>query len=386
MKKVEIDAHLSFWRARQQSEPSKDVFRFKMCCTGRASAELEPAKYKGKSKRQPQEATKKQRRKKKNTSRISDNIASADPANENNWQTTALQFTMTEPGPNGHAPGIPTIGQQSFLDINMPPSARETTTNVSQCGLSLPTDMQQQSYTEAPNPLLQDLDPELLAYLQEDARSRGEQNNAGNYVELWGMGGGDFNPNHDPQGQGNAIPNAGSATYCAGATTTMSAVPTVAPTLDITGQLPQSAQNIVDSIGLAAASYTTDHPRSTNEVLADPVCHAVGSIDIIATSGTDIPALPHNVNTRSKRKAVEPLECDSAPKKRGRPRRLAAADSLAGEDGQIPADSTPAVSSGASGRRVSARVATKVAEEEAAQAKEVAALNKKQKVTRSGRQ
>lgn len=46
MKKEEIQIHLSFWRERQASEPtSATIFRFKMSCTGRASGDLQPARY-----------------------------------------------------------------------------------------------------------------------------------------------------------------------------------------------------------------------------------------------------------------------------------------------------------------------------------------------------
>jgi len=46
MRKDEIENHLSFWRAWQASElTASKVFRFKMCCTGCTSRELEPARY-----------------------------------------------------------------------------------------------------------------------------------------------------------------------------------------------------------------------------------------------------------------------------------------------------------------------------------------------------
>jgi hypothetical protein len=158
MKKDEIENHLTYWRARQESEPTAAaVFSVKMYCSGRVSGDLEPVKNTKKSKRQE---AKTKKGKKAVRSAGPEVQATGVPSAEGQWLNTGLDFGMAS------AVSEPANGERSLIDVNMPRNEGMATA-IPTCGLSLAPDMQE-SYggdEHLSTDLEVELDPELLDFL-----------------------------------------------------------------------------------------------------------------------------------------------------------------------------------------------------------------------------
>ena len=151
MKKDEIQKHLSFWRERQASEhTAATIFRFKMCCAGRGSGDLEPARYPDEStrKKRVSETTAKKTKKKKQSCKAPttasivnqepEHVATDDLATMagNLQQDATFQFDIN---PN-NIQGIDMANHQNFLDINMGQNHPQPDVNT-QSSLFFPNDM-----------------------------------------------------------------------------------------------------------------------------------------------------------------------------------------------------------------------------------------------------
>lgn len=161
MKKDEIENHLAYWRARQESEPTAaTVFSVKMYCGGRVSGDLEPAKNTKKSKRK--EA--KTKKGKEAVRSPGPEVQATDaPSAEGQWLNTGLHFGMAS------AAREPGNGERSLMDVSMPGN-EVMATAIPTCGLSLAPDMQE-SYggdEHLTTDLELELEPELLDFLRQD--------------------------------------------------------------------------------------------------------------------------------------------------------------------------------------------------------------------------
>jgi hypothetical protein len=172
MKKDEIQRHLSFWRERQASERSAGtIFRFKMCCTGRGSSDLEQTKYPDESTRRKRPTDTTTKTKKKQSRKAA--AKSAPTVNEPVEQAATDEALATTAGDwqqNGtfqfdtSSNNIQGADRQTVLDINMQPQQDVSTPS----GLFLPDDMNLGGDLDNTGLGNVELDPELLECLGPD--------------------------------------------------------------------------------------------------------------------------------------------------------------------------------------------------------------------------
>lgn len=164
MKKDEVDNHLSFWRLRQESEPTAGkVFRFRACCTGRTSSELQAALY---GSRPRSEGKKKQKKTKAGGKE-------AIPATQAGAQVAVLPLVdqLNAFGFPADSDRSADGSQHNLVNINMQGAVGEEPANdrIPLCGLSLPPDMQPgySGHDENFPNLDFELDPELACFLPQ---------------------------------------------------------------------------------------------------------------------------------------------------------------------------------------------------------------------------
>jgi len=167
MKKDEVDNHLSFWRSRQESEPTAGkVFRFKSCCTGRSSGELEPARYGSR----PRSEGKKKRKTTKAGGKV------ATPATQAGTPAVlpSVDHLFGFP-PDSHHPTEHNVVNRNIMHGY--PDEGQDNDQIAPCGLSFPPDMQPgyRGHIEIfPNLDLEpELDPELACLLPETGNING---------------------------------------------------------------------------------------------------------------------------------------------------------------------------------------------------------------------
>ena len=164
MKKDEVDNHLSFWRSRQESEPTAGkVFRFKACCIGRTSSQLQPATYGSR----PRSEGKKKQKKTRAGDKVATPTTQAGPQVPVLLSIDQLNSFRFPPDSNHLADG----GQHNVVNINMQGALGEEPDNdrIPPCGLSLPADMQPgySGHDENFPTLDVELDPELACLLPQ---------------------------------------------------------------------------------------------------------------------------------------------------------------------------------------------------------------------------
>lgn len=194
MKKDEVQRHLSLWRERQASERSAaTIFRFKMCCAGRGSTDLEQTRYPDESTRRKRatDTTKKTKKKQsrkaaaKSAPIVDEDVEQATTEEALTITDEALATTAGDWQQNGtfqFDTGSNTIqgaNRQTVLDVNMGPqqdlsTSSQTSLDVNMgpqqdigtpSGLFLPDDMNMDGVLGLGN---MELHPDLLECLGPD--------------------------------------------------------------------------------------------------------------------------------------------------------------------------------------------------------------------------
>jgi len=358
MRKDEIENHLSFWRAWQESEPTASkVFRFKMCCTGRTSGELEPARY--------ERSTKKAEGKKKRK-----RILAGGKAPTAGALADIPTPVPSSVGPLGDLPRFPTEsghladgGRHNVDNVNMQRDTDQDSDRIPPCGLSLPPDMQPgySGQDQVLEDLDFDLDPELASLLppslnlNDSSSFPGEYNmyNTNNAFGLDDLSGGmGMNPGNDILGNP------------AGQHQPSSMSPALAIGIDRTGGTYMFP---ISTGGQALHTLGASMPTL-------PISNAGMERDAGERDAMILPSVTGMENANgmisgSKRKAADTLEDRPLQKRRGQSANQSAHGAPA--EPRAAAANDGILTSGGPNRekRVSARVAKKVADDAAKNAK-----------------